>query len=124
MTNQSKDRDYRSSWDRYANIWRLQGAAEKTEECQKVLAPGVVYRDPLTERRGNEELVQYMLEFHAKIPGGHFVTKEFKAHSGRSVARWEMVNGEGAVLGTGISYAEYQADGKLLSATGFFDVPG
>ena len=121
MTIQSID--YRKSWDRYANTWRLSSAEEKAQECEQVLVEGVVYTDPLTQRTGRGELVAYMLEFHQQIPGGHFKTKEFWAHSGCSVARWDMCAGDGSVVGTGVSYAHYRADGKLHSVTGFFDVP-
>ncbi|MEL6189032.1 MAG: nuclear transport factor 2 family protein [Myxococcota bacterium] len=116
--------DYRGSWERYAKIWKAEGAEAKAKECAEALVESVVYTDPLTQRTGFADLVAYMVEFHQQVPGGHFVTKDFKAHSGRSVARWEMVNGEGTVLSEGISYAEYRADGKLTSMTGFFETQG
>ncbi|MEO1228321.1 MAG: nuclear transport factor 2 family protein [Myxococcota bacterium] len=116
------DIDYRSSWESYAAIWKLEGAEAKAKACRNILDEAVVYTDPLTQRKGWSELTTYMAEFHEQIPGGHFVTKEFWAHHGRSVARWNMVGGDGTVLGDGVSYAEYRKDGKLTSMTGFFAV--
>jgi len=113
--------NYRDSWNRYAKIWKLEGTEAKLEACAEILVPSVVYTDPLTQRNGWHDLAAYMVEFHQQVPGGHFVTKAFKAHSGRSVAQWEMVNGDGTVMGNGTSYAEYRADGKLTAMTGFFD---
>ncbi|MEL6189173.1 MAG: nuclear transport factor 2 family protein, partial [Myxococcota bacterium] len=113
---------YRSSWESYAAIWKLEGAEAKAKACRNILDEAVVYTDPLTQRKGWSELTTYMAEFHEQIPGGHFVTKEFWAHHGRSVARWNMVGGDGTVLGDGVSYAEYRKDGKLTSMTGFFAV--
>ncbi len=51
------------------------------------------------------------------------MTTYFLEHHGRSIARWNMVDGEGAVLGDGISYGEYGDDGKLVAMTGFFEPP-
>jgi hypothetical protein len=82
-----------------------------------------LYRDPLTEAKGHEPLIGYMLAFHAQIPGAHFVTKYFLAHHERSIAKWNLVDGSGNVIGDGISYAEYGSDGKLVAMTGFFEAP-
>jgi hypothetical protein len=68
-------------------------------------------------------LISYMLDFHRQVPGGFFKTTSFQAHNARSLAAWQMCDGEGAVIGVGASYAEYGADGKLSAMTGFFDVP-
>jgi len=67
--------------------------------------------------------VAYMVSFHEQVPGGHFVTTFFQTHSNQSVAKWNMVAGDGTELGKGISYCTYNDEGKLKSATGFFDLP-
>ncbi|MEM6295463.1 MAG: nuclear transport factor 2 family protein [Myxococcota bacterium] len=113
--------DLRARWEAYASIWKLEGADAKRSACAAHLDAGCVYTDPLTQRTGHDALIEYMLEFHQQVPGGHFVTQSFKAHNGRSVAMWTMVGGDGAVLGDGISYGEYTEDGTLKTMTGFFD---
>jgi hypothetical protein len=35
-----------------------------------------------------------------------------------------MHSGDGAVVGDGVSFGEYDAQGRLQSMTGFFDDPG
>ena len=82
-----------------------------------------VYRDPLTSVEGHAALIDYMVGFHQQVPGGSFRTTSFRAHSARSCATWHLCDAAGAVIGDGISYGEYAADGKLLAMTGFFDVP-
>lgn len=99
MTND----ELRSQWEAYAAIWKLNGAKAKRAACAEHLSPSCVYTDPLTQREGWDALVAYMLEFHQQVPGGHFVTRDFRAHHGRSVATWSMLAGDGAVLGEGIS---------------------
>ncbi len=113
--------DFRKTWETYARSWRSPSEKEKRALYKESLAEDCVYTDPLTERRGWDDLVAYMVEFHQQIPGGHFRTTEFFAHHGRSVARWDMLGGDEQVLGHGISYGEYNQDGKLVAMTGFFD---
>ncbi len=112
-----------NTWETYARSWKVASADEKRALYRESLDPSCIYRDPLTQRNGWDELLTYMKEFHQQIPGGHFRTVEFIAHHDRSIARWEMCNEEEAVLGTGMSYGEYNAEGKLISMTGFFEPP-
>lgn len=113
--------ELRKRWEAYAAIWKLEGPEAKRAACAEHLDPACVYTDPLTRREGFEPLIEYMVEFHQQVPGGHFVTTGFRSHNGRSVATWNMVGGDGTVLGDGISYGEYAPSGKLRVMTGFFE---
>jgi SnoaL-like domain len=115
--------ELREVWERYVGSWRVASVAEKRAIFPTCLAPACVYSDPLTEARGWDELAAYMAGFHEQIPGGHFVTEQFLTHQGRSVARWKMLSGDGAPLGEGISYAEYDEQQRLVRMTGFFEPP-
>ena len=121
MSKTQTDTDYRTRWERYAKIWKLDGAKSKHAACEEILEPDCVYTDPLTQRHGFDDLVAYMVEFHQQIPGGHFVTTYFNAHHDRSLARWNMVAGDGTVVGEGASVATYSPGGKLQTMTGFFE---
>jgi hypothetical protein len=110
-------------WERYVASWKAVDAADKQRLFAGCLSPSCVYTDPQTVAKGWTELSNYMLDFQKQIPGGHFVTQQFITHHGRSMARWNMVGGDGAVLGDGVSYGEYGPDGKLVSMTGFFETP-
>jgi len=93
----------RTAWEAYASIWKLADADAKRAACAHALERECIYTDPITQREGWDALVEYMVEFHQQVPGGHFVTTDFKAHNGRSVATWNMVTGDGAVIGNGTS---------------------
>lgn len=118
MNNQLK-----AVWERYVGSWKVSSRAEKLEIYATCLAPTCVYSDPLTRAVGWDQLDEYMASFHEQIPGGHFVTEEFLSHSGRSVARWKMLSGDGRPLGAGFSYAEYDEQQRLVAMTGFFEPP-
>ena len=114
---------FKETWETYSSAWKAENESEKRSLFEKCLDTTCRYNDPLIETTGWDELVSYMLDFHIQIPGGHFVTTYFLAHSNKSIVKWEMKNGENIVLGDGISYGEYNNYGKLVSMTGFFETP-
>ena len=114
---------FRATWETYASSWGEPDVAKKRALFENSLDPNCVYNDPLTKIRGWNELESYMLDFNEKVPGGHFVVTRFLTHSNKSIAIWEMKNGENTVLSNGISYGEYNEAGKLVAMTGFFEQP-
>ena len=120
---QANDNTSRATWDTYTSAWKLASAQEKLIVLACSTDPACNYRDPLMHTVGHTELVDYMLSFHQQMPGGHFETTYFLSHHGRSIARWNMRDGHGAVVGDGISYGEYNDNGKLIGMTGFFTTP-
>lgn len=115
--------NFEKTWEIYVASWKVETAEEKISLFKQCMSPISQYNDPMIKTEGYDELVKYMLEFHQQIPGGHFVTTYFLAHSDKSIARWQMRNGDNEILGDGISYAEYDEDGMLTSETGFFELP-
>lgn len=116
--------DKKTIWETYVKSWKVPSEEEKQTLFERSLDPGCRYTDPLATAQGFDELRAYMLDFHQQVPGGHFVTTYFLAHHQRCIARWNMVGGDGTVLGDGISYGEFGKDGKLTAMTGFFEQPG
>ncbi len=115
--------NFKATWETYALSWKMSSSAEKRALFKKCLDSACQYHDPLIKTKGWDELEAYIRDFHRQIPGGYFVTTYFLAHSHKSIARWEMRNGENVVLSDGISYAEYNQNGNLVSITGFFETP-
>lgn len=118
--NQSAQRD---TWDIYTSAWKATSAQAKSAALRASTSNTCEYRDPLTHTIGQGALVDYMLDFHAQMPGGYFETTYFLAHHNRSISKWNMCAGDGTVVGDGVSYGEYDAQGKLQSMNGFFETP-
>ncbi len=116
--------DYESTWECYTSSWRAKTAAEKRSLYERCLDPACRYTDPLISTKGWDELAAYMLAFHEQVPGGHFETTWFVAHNRKSGARWNMLGGDGTLLGNGVSFGEYDEAGKLVAMTGFYETPG
>ena len=115
------NQNFEETWEIYTSSWRVKRADEKRGLFEKSLDLDCQYNDPLVKTKGWDELIKYMLEFHQQIPGGYFLTTYFLAHGNKSIAKWEMRSGDNVVLGNGISYGEYNANGKLVAMTGFFE---
>lgn len=112
-----------ATWEKYVSAWKEDSASRKAALLADCAAPGCVYQDPLAVAHGHESLVGYMLDFQRQVPGGHFVTTAFRSHHDASLAQWDMVGGDGTVLGHGTSVGRYDERGLLVAMTGFFDVP-
>lgn len=113
----------KTTWETYASAWGEPEVKAKRALFKKSLDPDCLYRDPLTKREGWGELEEYMVDFNKQVPGGRFVVTYFMTHSRKSIAKWEMRNGDDVVLSNGISFGEYNEAGKLVSMTGFFEPP-
>jgi SnoaL-like domain len=111
------------TWEKYVSAWKEIAAKGKADALFESVALASVYTDPLTIAKGHEELINYMLAFHQQVPGGHFVTTYFLAHHDVSIAKWNMVSGDGTVIGEGVSYGQYNEQNILVAMTGFFETP-
>ncbi len=117
------DNQFKETWETYVSSWNTELPSDKRVLYEKCLDTSCEYNDPLTKTKGWDELTEYMLDFHKQVPGGYFATTYFLAHNNKSIAKWELKNGEDTVLGDGISYGEYNEKGKLTSMTGFYEAP-
>lgn len=117
------DRDRRTTWETYARAWKEARYEDKRAALAESVSETAVYRDPTSQLEGHDALLQHMVGFHQQVPGGWFETIYFLSHHDRSIARWNMHDQNDAVIGEGISYAEYDRDGKLVAMTGFFETP-
>jgi hypothetical protein len=113
----------RAVWEEYVRAWREGTVEGKTRALQNSAAGNNVYRDPLATCTGHTELIGYMLQLLNSAPGCYFETTHFLEHHDASIARWNMVGADGVVMSDGMSYAQYDGQGLLVSETGFFEVP-
>lgn len=114
--------ELKQTWENYTAAWREAPAEQQQALFAAALSEGCVYRDPLGMASGWQELAAYIANFHQQVPGGYFVTRKFSSHHQRSIAHWDMVTGNGQVIGEGCSFGRYNEAGKLTSMTGFYDV--
>lgn len=108
-----------TKWNSYSASWSMP-EAERLERLAEVASPDVTYTDPHISLAGIAAFSDYMAGFQESAPGAGFAIVEAFEHHQRSLSRWNMIDQTGAVIGTGISFAEVSEDGKFESITGFF----
>ena len=109
-------------WNRYSASWSMPGA-ERLARLAEVASPDVTYTDPHMSLVGIAAFSDYMAGFQDNMPGAGFAITEAFEHHGRTLSRWNMVDAGGAIIGTGISFAQLASDGKFAAITGFFGAP-
>lgn len=115
--------DLQRTWETYTSSWKAESSLAKRDIFDKCLDPACTYTDPNAQASSWDQLLSYMVEFHQQVPGGHFVTTYFLAYNNQSIAKWNMKTGDDKIIGEGISYCKYNANGKLVEITGFFETP-
>lgn len=85
--------------------------------------PRCVYTDPLIQTSGYEQLSGYMVELQKNVPGVKFNIIDFKNHHDRSLAHWNMTDGNGNIIMQGASVGLYGTDGRLTQMTRFYEPP-
>lgn len=113
----------RKTWETYGQSWSEVDAAKRIKLFERCLHPDCVYTDPLMQTAGYDHLSGYMAELQKNIPGVKFIVTDFKNHHDRSIAHWDMVDGNGNLIFPGASYGVYGADGRLTQMNGFFEPP-
>jgi hypothetical protein len=115
--------DLQHIWELYTSAWNAESAPDKLALFSASLETDCEYTDPATIAKGWNELLSYMLDFQQQVPGAHIKTRYFSAHNFQSIAKWQIKNNHNQILDNGISYGKYSAQGKLISMTGFFEIP-
>ena len=115
--------EFQSTWATYTAAWAADSEAARQRLLARAVHPDCCYADPLADLAGHDALSAYMRDLQRQVPGVHFVTQRFVAHHGRSMAQWQMRDGQQRTVGEGVSMGEYGDDGRLLRMTGFFEVP-
>ncbi len=109
----------KNKWEQYAEIWSL-AEDERNIQLEKLTTTDVVYTDANATVTGRQAFSDFIAGFQKKVPGGGFRIKEALEHHEQSITNWDMVGGDGSVIGTGTSYAKLSERGKFVSFTGFF----
>lgn len=111
---------YRQTWETYTRSWSEVDSAQRRRLLEQAVNPQCVYTDPHIEAQGHTALSDYMSEFQKNFRDSAFVVTDYSEHHRQSLAAWNLVDGRGAVLAHGTSFAAYDDNGLLLKMSGFF----
>ena len=115
------DEKYLETWKVYQSAWAPIGDAERRELLARSVADDIVYTDPASPVQGAAALAERIGNSQEQFPGARFRNDSFLEHHGQGLFSWTMLDGKGSEAVKGASYARFDADGKLVQATGFFE---
>jgi len=90
---------------------------------EQSVAADCLYTDPGSQIQGRDALMIRISQTQLKFPGAYFRNDSFLEHHEQGLFRWTMYDGIGRVFVKGESFGRFGDDGRLVQATGFFDVP-
>ena len=114
----------KKNWDKYVNAWSETDREKRNAIFDDIINESSTYTDPLTEQplAGHDALHAYIEQSQEMFPGVHFKIKQVIFHHGKSLAHWDMCDGNENVIAPGNSYIEYDDNGKLTREVGFFEM--
>ncbi|MBB4421939.1 hypothetical protein GGD66_000465 [Bradyrhizobium sp. CIR48] len=110
------------TWNAYQAAWGPVEESERRRLLEQSVAADCVYTDPGSQVAGREALMARIGQTQQKFPGAYFRNDSFLEHHEQALFRWTMYDGAGRVFVKGESFGRFGEDGRLVQATGFFDV--
>ena len=113
--------DITTTVDTYLAAWNEEDPAARAALISTAWAADGRYVDPMFESTGHDGFSELAAGVHAGYPGARFRrTTTVDAHHDEVRFGWELVAADGSQIVGGIDVGRVDADGKLLSITGFF----
>jgi len=111
------------TWIVYQRAWGPVHESEREELLRSSVSEDILYTDPSSQTRGLKELMARIAQSQAKFAGAYFNNDSFLEHHVHGLFRWTMYDRDGEVFVRGTSFGRFGSDGRLVQATGFFEVP-
>ena len=110
-------------WNIYQSAWGPVDDARRRELLSRSVADEIAYTDPFSQAHGIAALAERIGQSQEQFPGSYFRNDTFLEHHGQGLFQWTMYDAGGAVFVKGSSFGRFHEDGRLVEATGFFEVP-
>ncbi|MBK3662217.1 nuclear transport factor 2 family protein [Bradyrhizobium diazoefficiens] len=111
------------TWNAYQRAWGPVDETEREELLRASVSEDILYTDPSSQTRGLQELFARIGQSQQKFTGAYFKNDSFLEHHDQALFLWTMYDAEDRVFVKGSSFGHFGADGRLVQATGFFEVP-
>jgi hypothetical protein len=111
------------TWNIHQRAWGPVHETEREELLRLSVSEDILYTDPSSQAHGLQELMARIAQSQQKFTGAHFKHDSFLEHHDLGLFRWTMYDGDGQVFVRGTSFGRFGDDGRLVQATGFFEVP-
>jgi len=115
-------RDVQTVVDGYIAMWNEPDEAERRALVAETLTEDATYVDPLMAGEGVDGITAMIGAAQEQFPG-HRIRLHAgpDAHHDRVRFTWQLQDGDGAAVVTGVDFATVAEDGRLRSVTGFLE---
>jgi hypothetical protein len=96
---------------------------EREELLRSSVSDDILYTDPSSQTQGLKELMIRIAQSQQRFTGAYFRNDRFIEHHDLGLFLWTMYDKDGSVFVKGTSFGRFGTDGRLVEATGFFEVP-
>lgn len=108
--------------DRWFAAWADADEASRAAALEAIAAPDVVFRDRYSLLSGLDDLSAHIAAAQRFMPGIRLArTGDARHCQGMVLVEWQAVDAAGAVKGTGSTVFTMNAEGRIVSATGFWN---
>jgi hypothetical protein len=115
LTNQEAWKIYQQ----YVDGWAPIPDEQRRKVATGVIAEDARYSTPRHESGGRETMIEDMVAFQAKFPGGHFDVGDVSAHHDVALLTWILVQADGTIVAKGHDEIRVSPDGKIVSLVTF-----
>jgi uncharacterized protein YndB with AHSA1/START domain len=110
--------------DDWFGLWSDSDGASRSRTLARIASPAVRFQDRFSALAGSDELDAHVGAAQRFMPGITLRRRGSVRHcQGVVLADWEAVASDGGSRGTGTNVFQLGADGRVVSATGFWTAP-
>ncbi len=106
-------------YQQYVDGWKPISPGERRVLVADVVAENAKYTTTEHESGGLETMIEDMVAFQNKFPGGRFDVDDVSAHHDVALFTWVLVKADGSVLVKGHDQIRISAEGKIAELTTF-----
>src|ERR1700761_1588261 len=92
------NKDAWTIYEKYLQGWNSESVAVRKNVAAEITTVDIKYRTRLHESGGRPEIIQDMMSFKEKFPGGHFEIGDVASHHDVALLTWVIVQGDGKVF--------------------------
>jgi SnoaL-like domain len=115
MTNE----DAWALYEKYLQGWNSTSDDVRRKVAAEVTTDNIQYRTRNHDLGGRTEIVEDMVSFQTRFPGGHFEIGDVSTHHDVALLTWVLVQADGKVFAQGHDQIRVSAEGKISSIITF-----
>ncbi len=110
------------TYDRYLAAWAPLSLDERVDLLRRSVAETIVFTNPMQTRRGIADVVEHLVGFQRRTPGGRFRMNNMVGWGSHGLAEWQLVDEGGKASFSGYDVVTFDDDGLIATILLFGNV--